>query len=160
LDVKQCDIEIEPLPFADDHFDLILLSEVLEHLRIDLISTIKEIHRVLKPGGYLLCSSPNFLEFRKLLVLLTRGKTVDIFDEYNKLHTLGHMGHVREYTARDVKEFMTKMGFRCEKTIYRGMAEWRLRPWGLKRIAGLVRAAFHRLLPVSRSLFMLILIKE
>jgi hypothetical protein len=107
---------------------------------------------VLKPGGYLLCSSPNFLEFRRFLTLLIRRKTSSVFEEYRKLHTLGHMGHVREYTARDVEVFMTRMGFRCERTLYRGIADWSLRP------AGFLRALAHRFVPSSRNWFMLVLV--
>ncbi len=154
LRVKRCNLEAEPLPFENDTFDLILFSEVLEHLRIDLIGTVAEIHRVLRPAGYLLCSTPNLFEFRKILRLLIKRRTSNIYSEYNKLRTLGHMGHVTEYTAPDVIDFMTRMGFRCEKTIYRGLAEWRFRP------ASIAQAISHRLFPSTRNWFMLLLIKE
>ncbi len=40
----------EKLPFPDDHFDLILSNEVLEHVNNDY-QVIKEMVRTLKPGG-------------------------------------------------------------------------------------------------------------
>ena len=45
------------LPFSDDSFDLVICSEVLEHLH-DYKDAIKEINRVLKPGGQFLASVP------------------------------------------------------------------------------------------------------
>ena len=45
------------LPFSDDSFDLVVCSEVLEHLH-DYKDAIKEINRVLKPGGQFLASVP------------------------------------------------------------------------------------------------------
>ena len=48
------------LPFADSTFDLVVCSEVLEHLH-EYRDAITEINRVLKPGGRYLC-----LEFSKI----------------------------------------------------------------------------------------------
>jgi SAM-dependent methyltransferase len=50
--------EGERLPFADQSFDGVLLNEVLEHVADDA-STLREIHRVLRPGGTLALFSPN-----------------------------------------------------------------------------------------------------
>jgi len=46
------------LPFADATFDRCLLNEVLEHVDSEA-GSLSEIRRVLKPGGYLVCISPN-----------------------------------------------------------------------------------------------------
>ncbi len=48
----------EPLPFADESFDLVWCTEVLEHI-VNPPVTLAEINRVLKPGGQLLLSTPN-----------------------------------------------------------------------------------------------------
>lgn len=45
------------LPFPDDHFDGVVLTEVLEHC-IDPARAMREVTRVLKPGGLLLVTSP------------------------------------------------------------------------------------------------------
>lgn len=59
LDIRKVDIERERIPFPDDSFDVVLFNEVFEHLRIDLIFTMSELKRVLKPGGRLFLSTPN-----------------------------------------------------------------------------------------------------
>ncbi|KAF4648791.1 Hexaprenyldihydroxybenzoate methyltransferase, mitochondrial, partial [Perkinsus olseni] len=40
------------IPFPDNSFDGVIISDVLEHL-LDLRAALSEIHRVLKPGGVL-----------------------------------------------------------------------------------------------------------
>ena len=47
------------LPFEDNFFDLIICSEVLEHLH-EYGNAIKEIHRVLKSGGKFYASVPAY----------------------------------------------------------------------------------------------------
>lgn len=46
------------LPFCDCQFGLVVVSEVLEHLR-DLSLALSEIDRVLKPNGWVIASVPN-----------------------------------------------------------------------------------------------------
>ncbi|MCG7754945.1 class I SAM-dependent methyltransferase, partial [Flavihumibacter cheonanensis] len=45
-------------PFADDAFDAVVSFETLEHLE-DHDGLLREFRRVLKPGGFLLISSPD-----------------------------------------------------------------------------------------------------
>lgn len=49
----------ERLPLADGSFDCVLLSEVIEHLEAPQFS-IREAGRVLRPGGRLLVTTPNY----------------------------------------------------------------------------------------------------
>ena len=46
------------LPFPDRHFDAVLFLDVIEHLD-ERQPVLREIRRVLKPGGRLLVSGPN-----------------------------------------------------------------------------------------------------
>jgi SAM-dependent methyltransferase len=48
----------EKLPFPDDHFDLILSHEVLEHVQDDA-AALREMLRVLRPAGRMLIFVPN-----------------------------------------------------------------------------------------------------
>jgi ubiquinone/menaquinone biosynthesis C-methylase UbiE len=64
------------LPFADDSYDLIICSETIEHL-VDPAKALKEIYRILKPGGYALIEMDSgSLLFRlvwKIWVLFGKG---------------------------------------------------------------------------------------
>jgi len=54
LDAK---LDVRRLPFRDDTVDVVLLTEVIEHV-VDGTDVIREIGRVLKPGGMLLITWP------------------------------------------------------------------------------------------------------
>ena len=124
LEVQRCDVETEPVPFPDQCFDAILFNELFEHLRIDPIFTLAEVHRVLRPGGRLFLSTPNLRSLRGLRNLLLHGRALTtqdgVYEQYEKLETLGHMGHVREYTVREVSEFLQRCGFDVQKVVFRG----------------------------------------
>ncbi len=53
------DLNKTPYPFSANEFDEILCQDVLEHVE-DLIKVIKEIHRILKPGGIVHIRVPHF----------------------------------------------------------------------------------------------------
>jgi len=123
LDVRKCNIEQEALPFPENFCDAVVFNEIFEHLRINLIFTMRELFRILKPGGRLFLSTRNvrsLMGIRNFLFhKICQSGSTDIFREYSKLEDLGHMGHVREYTSTEVSRFLIKIGFQVEEVIYR-----------------------------------------
>ena len=55
MDVRQGSIE-DTTPFANAFFDVVVMWDVIEHL-MDPIKGLKEVHRILKPGGFLAIST-------------------------------------------------------------------------------------------------------
>lgn len=53
------DLNIFPYPFSDSAFDLIEASHILEHLDRPF-AVMRELHRILKPGGRLIIKVPHF----------------------------------------------------------------------------------------------------
>lgn len=53
-----CDLEDGALPLEAGSVDCVLASHVLEHIT-NLIPLMRELHRVLKPGGYLVAVTPH-----------------------------------------------------------------------------------------------------
>lgn len=124
LTVFECDVEHEPLPFDDGSFDCVIFNELLEHLRINPPKTLLEVRRVLRPGGLLMLSTPNLYSYRGLVNLLCKQRAwaagAEPFIEFAKLESLGHMGHVREYTLGEVRELLSRCGLRVEQVVNRG----------------------------------------
>ncbi len=52
--LQQADANSKNIPFGDQSFDVVWIREVLHHIR-DLTGFLKEVHRILRPGG-VVCS--------------------------------------------------------------------------------------------------------
>jgi len=78
----------------------------------------------MRPGAILMLSSPNLKSLTGMVNFLIRNRACSasgrLYDEYKKLETLGHMGHVREYTTTEIIEFLEDGGFEVTRVIYRG----------------------------------------
>jgi ubiquinone/menaquinone biosynthesis C-methylase UbiE len=84
----------EPLPFADNEFDLVTCIETLEHVR-DVQLALSEIRRVLRPGGTLALTTPASARWR----VLFRGVE----------HPFSP--HIRSFTRRSLRTTLETMGF-------------------------------------------------
>jgi SAM-dependent methyltransferase len=92
----------EPLPFPDEHFDLIVADYVLEHVD-DPASFVAEVKRVLKPGGWFCARTPNRWGYISILTRLIRNAShkrilrwaqpdrqeVDVFPTRFRMNSLG-----------------------------------------------------------------------
>jgi SAM-dependent methyltransferase len=141
LTMVKCNIETETLPFDSKTFDGVIFNELFEHLRINLIFTLREVHRVMKPGAVLLLSTPNLRSLNGLINFVLKNRSYscagNVYDEYSKLEKLGHMGHVREYTVKEVREFLGHIGFTVNRLIFRGSYDNPLKRSVLKVLPGL-----------------------
>ena len=63
------DVDSEDFPFEDGQFDVVVFSEVMEHLRFPR-RTLREIARVLKPAGRVVGSVPNAFRLRNRMKFL------------------------------------------------------------------------------------------
>lgn len=86
------------LPFADNTFDKVICSEVLEHIP-DYKGALKEIERVLKPGGLFCASVP-------------RAWPEKICWYYSKAYHQVEGGHLRIFEARKLKAQIEALGFK------------------------------------------------
>ncbi|PYR67071.1 MAG: hypothetical protein DMF87_19025 [Acidobacteria bacterium] len=66
LDVRTGPAETQLLAFPDNHFDLVAMWHVLEHLS-DPAAVLTQIRRILKPGGRLMLELPNFTGVSRFL---------------------------------------------------------------------------------------------
>lgn len=101
------------LPFASGSADAVLFSEVVEHL-VDPDGALDELRRVLRPGGHLMLSTPNLAAWYNRGLLLAGVQPV--FSEVSLRAIHGRpgrevVGHLRLYTARALRSFVTAAGF-------------------------------------------------
>ena len=86
-----------PLPFADNAFDLVWASEVIEHIA-DTARWLSEVRRVLRPSGRLALTTPSHGRLRVALAGIER------FSE-----PLGD--HLHLYTASSLRSLLHEFGF-------------------------------------------------
>jgi SAM-dependent methyltransferase len=119
IDCVVIDLNHDPLPFADDSFDLVYIGEVIEHL-LDPDVVLKDIRRVLRPGGYLVLTTPNlgYLPNRLLLLLgiqplFTEVSTEVVLGRRSRLLGDGNqpVGHLRIGTWRATRLLIERHGF-------------------------------------------------
>ena len=70
--VEVVDLNQQTLPFNDQQFDLVTCSETLEHLE-NYWRVLREIYRVLRPGGIAVFSTPNILNLRSRFRFFSTG---------------------------------------------------------------------------------------
>ncbi len=75
--------KVPPLPFEDEVFDCVVSFQVIEHIKRDKLF-VKEVMRVLRPGGKFIVSTPN------RPMSLTRNPW-----------------HVREYSADELRQLLS-----------------------------------------------------
>ena len=69
-EAKQIDIATNTISYADNTFDLVFSDNVMEHIQ-DPDIVLKEIYRVLKPGGCFLSKTPNKWHYMPTIARLT-----------------------------------------------------------------------------------------
>lgn len=103
---KVVNVETDPFPYATGEFDIALCCELLEHLILDPSHMLREIHRVLKPGGHVIITTPNVICLEKMLSLL-KGRF--FLPPYSGLGVYGR--HNREYTPCELHNLLELHNF-------------------------------------------------
>ena len=57
-----CDLDHFPYPFRDGSFDRLQAVHVIEHVS-DVIRTMEEFHRLVRPGGTIFLVTPHYTDF-------------------------------------------------------------------------------------------------
>jgi len=94
------DVEAKPfeeLRFAENYFDVVTLWQVLEHVPYPLM-VLKEVHKILKPGGLLATSTP---DIEGILAKIFRRK-------WWNLRRL----HINQFTTKTLTDMLNRAGFK------------------------------------------------
>jgi SAM-dependent methyltransferase len=95
------------LPYDDESADVVLAGEILEHV-VDTEGFLREIRRVLRPGGSLVLSTPNILWWKYRLELLA-GRYPDALEHRSRYGD--DFGHVRVLAPTQLRELLADAGF-------------------------------------------------
>ncbi len=97
-------------------FDLIVFSEVIEHLSIAPEYTLTFLRNLLTEKGVLICTTPNAAEIGKRLRMLAGRNPY----ERLRLYAL-NPGHIREYTREELCVIADSAGLR---RLFHGYFDW------------------------------------
>lgn len=105
--ILKINLNYDKMPFTDNYFDFITLLEVIEHMESKQAQKVlRDIHRVLRPNGYLFVTTPN--KFRLGEILNKKNTGTDKF---------GH-GHEHEYGLLEIIKLSKLCGFEITEANY------------------------------------------
>ncbi|MEA3478828.1 MAG: class I SAM-dependent methyltransferase [Bacteroidota bacterium] len=99
-------MDVHDIPFEENTFDVVFCNHTMEHVEDDL-KAMRELHRVLKAGGWGIIQSP---------INIKRDLTYEdpsITSEKNREEHFGQKDHVREY-GLDYPQRLEKAGFEVD----------------------------------------------
>jgi len=118
-------VDLQSLPFADDHFDFFICSHVLEHVPDDR-KAMRELYRVTRPGGLGLLMAP--VDMR----LATTLEDPSITDVNERWRLFGQDDHLRLYSHDDYVDRIREAGFLLTQLIQDDFGEAVFQQLGLK----------------------------
>ena len=96
----------DPVPYPDDYFDVVTALDVIEHV-FDPIKFLREIHRVLIPGGHTIITTPNIRKVRRIMSLIGGHFPRTSYDP------VGYDGgHLHYFTSKDMIDLLEQNRFR------------------------------------------------
>jgi SAM-dependent methyltransferase len=123
--IRSCEVEREAFPLPTGSVDAVLFCELFEHLHLNPFHTLKEIFRVLRPGGLFILTTPNLRRVETLSRLWHGwGAQPPLSRTFRELFpSLLYHRHNREYTASELAYYLAYQGkdlydFRLDRVYY------------------------------------------
>lgn len=146
ITLLKCDLRNSVLPLESESVDSILFTEVIEHIPNPEF-LIKELHRVLKPQGKLIITTPNIGNLANRIRHLLK---LPIYPSSEHMGERAEQQHVHEYTMHELQSLFTNKGFIIVKADYIAGTEKALIfntmptkfPWPLGALYGLAALLF------------------
>lgn len=108
--------DIYKLPFKDNELDGLMMIRVTHHLN-DLEKAIKELYRVLKPGGVAVIEVANKRTLPKMARFITGRSKVNPFDKKPANYTEIFADGFYNYHPKYVEDIFAKIGFKRERVL-------------------------------------------
>ncbi|MGH2565260.1 MAG: methyltransferase domain-containing protein [Ginsengibacter sp.] len=97
-----------PEEMLSGNYDLVVVSEVIEHVVLDLDTIFIQLNKLTKIGGCVLIQTPNAVALKKRAAMFF-GKNP--FEMIRNDYRPGYGGHIREFTMDELVEYAKKNGF-------------------------------------------------
>ncbi len=110
------------LPFKNEVFDVIICSDVFEHLKFPM-NTLQEIHRIIKTDGLLLTHIPNEFGYKSLFQIL-RGNGICNRNFLPDTEEWDYP-HIRFFSYTGFKSMLKQGGFAIEDDLTNFGRGWR-----------------------------------
>ncbi|WGI17639.1 class I SAM-dependent methyltransferase [Methanonatronarchaeum sp. AMET-Sl] len=114
IEFKSCNLDKVSIPFEDNQFDIVIFTEVLEHIFAPPSKVLNEINRILKNNGKLIISVPNIASLhRRVKLLLGRNPLPHPDNQFKKDWVHGH-GHLHLYTRKELISILKDSDFKIK----------------------------------------------
>ena len=110
----QCDLNSK-LIVGTEWFDVVVASNIIEHLG-NTDGFLKEIHRILKPTGYAIISTPNLASWHNIIYLLL-GRQPEVACISDELEGFEQSAHKRLFTFPGLISALKLHRFRIERVV-------------------------------------------
>jgi len=118
IELRTCDLDDEQPPFDEGMFDVVVFTEVLEHIFAPPSEVLQGVKRILRNDGKLILSVPNVAALHSRLRLLFGASPLGNPDrKMQKGRVHGH-GHLHQYTMSEISAFAEGVGFRIRQRRY------------------------------------------
>jgi len=107
------DLTVLPLPFKDEEFDVVILSDILEHL-IQPLELLNEARRVLKDDGHVILSLPNHFYLDNRIRILKGKGLVLPFENHQRYEDYNYF-HIRFFRTESISSLLEKTDLKIVK---------------------------------------------
>ena len=101
-------------------YDIIIFAEVIEHLYISPNYILKFLHSILNKDGFLFLQTPNAVALHKRIKMLFGINPYELIRE-----NVNNPGHYREYTKKELINYLEKNGFSIESCTFNNYFDYR-----------------------------------
>jgi len=109
------------LAAVDSSFDTILCWETMEHFNFNPVKFVRELHRLLKPGGRVCVTVPNKASWQSIARLFSGKGEKELIESYYRFENYQMNGktafygfHWREYSHPELEQLFTQAGFKVQ----------------------------------------------
>ena len=149
-------LDVDDLPYKNDVFDIVIFSEIIEHLFYGVPHALNEINRVIKKDGFLILTTPNLARIpNRIRLLMGKGINPELGGENPFFQRDIYKRHNREYTLEELMYLLKESGFKINKYFYMNYPVYTYEKPLLKKSANFI----SKIVPKSKDMIFVVAVK-